>query len=115
MALVRSTAALFLLATFATPALAEIGCAQGCIEALEAEHQSAGLLADYGADQPPLSNPAEKPGVGHCAFGSGACTGILVETSGTVLLQSLPTALVLPHAIHVTVTAREGPERPPRA
>ncbi|QAY75316.1 hypothetical protein [Sphingosinicella sp. BN140058] len=109
----RAVAALLLL-TFATPALAEIGCAGESVA-----HLRAGAVAgadDHAtADTDNRSDPDKGSPKGHCAFNHGHCAGIpssardaAVPVMATVEYRSTPARPLMASPVDM-------PERPPSA
>ena len=113
-AIVRTVAAFLLLATFVTPALAEIGCAEESIAHLEEDGFSS--LPDQHEMTSGDSQPDGQAAVAdHCAFSHGHCAGVPATAAANYQLPppaagyiSLPDTAVRTQRLPV-------PERPPAA
>ncbi len=112
-ALVRCSAALLLLATFVTPAVAEIACAQGCIEEFSLDHSGTATI-EVQDDQRSDGSGDTTGTVSHCALGSGACAGILIDTPRSTGAKVASTGFTAPTAVPLVPSGPDGPERPPQ-
>ena len=114
-AMIRATAALLLMAALATPALAEIGCAEESVV-----HLQDTILTDYHGDAIATNDQSDDdqqkvPAKSHCAFNHGHCAGIPVNGSAAVQSQRLAVSYGIPKAMPLTAASIENPERPPNA
>lgn len=109
--LTNALAALLLMGALATPAFAEIICAEESVAHLEQ------TTVTFDAQQP-SSDPSNDDGSGkadHCGFTHGHCSGI----ASVCAEHPVPGALTIAYAPSVSVSAPsstlETPDRPPAA
>ena len=114
-AMVRATAALLLMATLITPALAEVVCAEESVVHIQ---EAAGLTAGSGDE---LTSPErtqeqdEGAAAGHCAFNHGHCAGIAASGSAAASFPRLPTSYALARPAPLVPGAVDTPHHPPNA
>lgn len=114
-AIVRATAALLLMAAFATPALAEIGCAGDSVVHLAAGVSSADEISII-ASAPDGSSGEERSGQpDHCGFGHGHCAGIAAGAARGAELLLTPGSYAQLASRPIGARSLETPERPPNA
>lgn len=112
-AIVRATAALLLMAAFATPALAEIGCAGDSVVHLAGASSSDEVSI---APAPDGSSGEERSGQpDHCGFGHGHCAGIAAGAARGAELLLTPSAYAPLASRPIGASSLETPERPPNA
>ncbi len=114
-AIVRATAALLLLATFVTPALAEVACAEESIVHLEDSRSSAVADDHRGVSEEGQPNEGENGQLDHCAFSHGHCAGIAVGSGRSEPAPSAPAKYASLTAQPLTARSPAAPERPPAA
>lgn len=113
-AIVRATAALLLMAAFATPALAEIGCAGDSVVHLAAGPSSSDEVSI--AYEPDGSSDEERSGQpDHCGFGHGHCAGIAAGAARGAELLLTPSSYAQLASRPIGARSLETPERPPNA
>ncbi len=113
-AIVRCSVALLLLSTFVAPAVAEIACAQGCIEEISLDHSDSGEL-EAPDDRSSDDSGGATGTVSHCAFGSAGCAGILIEPPRSVVASAMSTRFMVSTAVALAPSGPDRPERPPQA
>ena len=114
-AIVRATAALLLMAAFATPALAEIGCAEDSVVHLQ-EAGASSLDVSSIMSQPDGSSGEDRSGQpDHCGFGHGHCAGIPAGTGGGEEFLLAPGSYAQLASRPIGARSLETPERPPNA
>lgn len=108
---IRTAAVLLLALTFVSPALAELGCIEGCVTHLAA---SAGDVAD--ASQSGQQDDDGSPGdPGPCAFGQGShCAAAQPSASQAWPVQDSAGSFSGLPTLPLTAASRDGPDRPPR-
>ena len=115
-AIVRATAALLLLATFVTPALAEISCAEESIVHLQDSVASAATDDHAVAPEPAQPGGDEKGGqAGHCSFSHGHCAGIPAGSARSEQHVSPSNEYTRVTAKPLPASSLDAPERPPSA
>ncbi len=115
-ALIRATAALLLMATLVTPALAEVACAEESVVHLQ---EAVGVTAAAGdmLSSPPQQQDQNESGspAGHCAFTHGHCAGITVLGSAAASISRIPMSYALTRATPLAPGAVDTPHHPPNA
>jgi len=113
-AIVRCSVALLLLSTFVAPAMAEIACAQGCIEEISLAHSDSAKMK--APDDRSSDDSGDATGtVSHCAFGSAACAGILIDPPRSVVANVMSTRFMVSTAVAFAPSGPDHLERPPQA
>lgn len=115
-AIVRATAALLLMVMLATPALAEIGCAEESIAHLQGDGDAAqtdghAVASEQGEpDDERLGGPT-----GHCGFSHGHCAGIATSNARSEGPAVTVPAYVFGASTPIRGRSLDAPERPPAA
>lgn len=111
-AVLRAVAAVLLMLTVATPALAEVGCASEAVAHLADGSAGAAHQADA-SGQPDGGH--EEGQAGHCAFSHGHCTAIPPAASADTEPMPIRASFARFVADPMIVRDPEALERPPAA
>ena len=113
-AMVRAVAAFLLLATFVTPALAEIGCAEESIAHLQDD-----VISPSSDQHEMTSSDAQRDDnqkvADHCAFSHGHCAGLTAAAASNYEVPAAMAAYASSPAAAVPMRRLTVPERPPAA
>jgi hypothetical protein len=109
----RMLASLLLAVMIATPAIAEIACADD--ELTHVTSAATGEVSAGSALPPDGNDPASPEQAGHCAFNHGHCNALAATSADGAMVQGTESVFadLVPH--RPACATPSGPDRPPRS